>query len=84
MYVALSTMEEQYFGDRLSLFVALGPVSMIPNTDIKLIDFALNFYWLLEDTVNLLGIHEIFSRNWFTSEVATAFCSVLSEVCLFV
>ena len=32
MFVALAEMEESYFADKTSLFVALGPVSKIPST----------------------------------------------------
>jgi hypothetical protein len=68
MFVGLAEMEESYFADKMSLFVALGPVAKIPNTQVGLLTFIVNFYDVIADTADLFGIHEFLGAGWFTSE----------------
>ena len=70
-----------YFADKVPLFVALGPVSMIPHTQAAIFQFAADFYDLLADTCDVLGIHELLGANWFTSGISDLFCTNIPEFC---
>ena len=56
MFVGLAEMEESYFADKTSLFVALGPVSKIPNTESGLLNYIVFWYSLVADTLSLFGV----------------------------
>jgi pimeloyl-ACP methyl ester carboxylesterase len=81
MFTALSELEDSFFGDKTSLFVALGPVSKIPNTDIKMVQLALTFYNTIVHVVEMLGMYEIMGYNQ-DAEMST-FCSYLPSVCAY-
>ena len=83
MFVGLAEMEDSYFADKTSIFVALGPVSKIPNTGSGLLQFIVFWYDLVANTAWLLGIYEIFGANWFTSGACDLFCGVIPEFCEF-
>jgi len=80
MFVGLSE-NEAYFADKVPLFVALGPVSQIAHTQAAIFQWAADFYDLLADTCDLLGIHELLGANWFTSGVSQLFCANIPEFC---
>ena len=67
MFYALSE-DESVLKDKLSLYVALGPVTKIPNETCKAIRFATDMYDTLATAANMFGIHEVLGSNWFTSE----------------
>ena len=83
MFVGLAEMEESYFADKTSLFVALGPVSKIPNTESGLLNYIVFWYSLVADTLSLFGVHEILSANWVTSTTASLVCGVIPDFCEF-
>jgi len=59
MFYALSEMQD-YFAERVSVFVALGPVTKIPHTLIKLMKFgADHFYDLLADAATLFKVYSL-------------------------
>lgn len=74
-------MEASYFADKLSIFVALGPVIDIPNTEVGLLKFITNFYDVVADTCWLFGINEFLGANWLTTEATELFCTYLTELC---
>lgn len=80
MFTALSTNQD-YFKDKVPLFVALGPVSKISHTQAAVFQWAAEFYNELADTCSLLGIHSILDANWFTSTVSQLFCSNIPRFC---
>ena len=80
MYSALAE-DPDFYSDKISLFVSLGPVSMIPHTDVGLMQFTSHFYDVVVDTADTLGVHEIGGMNWFTHGVADAFCVHIPEFC---
>ena len=80
MFSALSE-DQTVFKDKVSLFVALGPVTKISHTEAAIFQFLSNFYDLFADTCSVLGIHEFLGQNWFTSGVSTLFCTNIPELC---
>ena len=83
MFVGLAEMEETYFADKTSIFVAIGPVSKIPNTTAGLLQFIVMWYDLIANTTWLLGINEIFSYNWVTSTACDLLCGAIPDLCEF-
>ena len=80
MFYALATDEDSY-KDKLSLFVALGPVTKITNTESELLKFFGSFYDTINDTTSLLGIHNIFANNWITSGAMDLLCTHIDTLC---
>lgn len=81
MYYALANFES-YFKDKISIFVALAPVTMLPNTNTALLRLAADFYDELDDTFSLLGIHSVLNYTWLNSATAKLFCNSLPPFCL--
>jgi len=80
MFVGLSEKPD-YFNDKTSIFVALGPVSKIPHTESGLIQFIVNFYDLIANTAGFWGIDEILGQSWITSGVTGLFCTHVPVFC---
>ena len=58
MFTGLSENQD-YFKDKVPIFVALGPVSQISHTESTVLRWAADFYDLLADGADLFGIHEL-------------------------
>jgi hypothetical protein len=81
MFVGLAEKEASYYADKLSLFVALGPVSKIPNTQVSLFTMAAEFYDELAGAVSLLGIYHMMDKNWLTDQFTQKLCGVVEWLC---
>lgn len=73
---------ESYYKEKMSIFIALAPVTMLPNTDTELFRLASDFYDELDDTFDLLGIHSVLNNTWYTSDTVSVFCNLLPPFCL--
>ena len=62
MFSALATRQE-YWNDRISLFVAYAPV-FIPNKNNLLFDLAAKNHKTLEKILSKASIYELFGNNW--------------------
>ena len=80
MFSALSE-NSSYFADKLSLFVAVGPVSKITNTQAEIFTLAGLFYNDIARTLSVLGIHELLGSNWFTDGISDLFCTHIAVFC---
>jgi len=80
MFTGLAENQD-YFKDKVPLFVAVGPVTKISHTGAGIFKWTANFYDILSDTCDLLGIHELLGANWFTSGVSSLFCTHIPEFC---
>ena len=81
MFVALAELEESYFADRTSLFVAVGPVTKIPNTRIPFLVSAAKYYSLIADTLSKLKVYDVMNSTWLNSVIMTSVCGVLPDWC---
>ena len=59
MFTGLADYEETYYADKLSVFIALGPVTMVPNTEIAQLHTAVDHYDAIENVVNLFGVDSL-------------------------
>ena len=50
--------------DKLSLFVALAPVTKITNQKAEIISVAAEFYVAIKDAAELMHLYEIGGANW--------------------
>lgn len=80
MFTGLSENQD-YFKDKVPIFVALGPVSKISHTQSTVLRWAADFYDLLADGADLFGIHELLGQNWFTSSATSLFCTHTAVFC---
>ena len=81
MFYGLANWED-YYKEKISIFVALAPVTMLPNTDTTLFHLASDFYDELDDTFDLLNIHSVLNNTWYTSDTVAVFCNLLPPFCL--
>ena len=71
-----ASMMNDYFKDRVNLFVALAPITRISHT-------ASTLLWLMAEDVDQLthvlindyGMYDMFTPSWLESEVGIAFCT---------
>jgi hypothetical protein len=81
MFYGLSELES-YYKNKLSIFVALAPVTMIPNTEAEVFKIASAMYDEIDDTLNLLNIHSVLNNTWYTSATTKLFCNAIPSLCL--
>lgn len=74
MYYALAE-KIPTVAERLSVFIALGPVTKITHTSSKVLRFAMDFYDTLDDAASLFGIYELLGSNWLTDKTVALFCN---------
>lgn len=64
MFYGLAT-NEQYFKDKVNLFVALAPVIRLDNAQLpNFLSFLSKFQKFLEQRLADVGIHELFGKGW--------------------
>lgn len=80
MYWALSHNED-FFADKVSLFVALGPVMRLSHSKSSLINIFAQADTLIVDTCDLLGIYEFFPANWLTTGAMRLLCGTIPTLC---
>jgi len=83
MYYGLSEMQS-YFESKVSVFVALGPVTKIPNTGAAALQWACHFYDTLDDAVNLFDYYEFLGSNFITDAATKLFCGAVPEFCVLI
>lgn len=81
MYVGLAE-NEAYFKDKVSIFVALAPVTKIPNTEVSLFTDAAFFYDEVDDTLDFWHIHSVLNATWINSGISSAVCNIMAWLCL--
>ena len=72
---------EDFFAERVSIFVALGPVMKLTHCKSSLIQLVAYNKVLLVDTCNLLGIYEFFPANWITTGAMRLLCGTIPALC---
>lgn len=73
---------EDYLKTKVNLFVALAPVTMLPNTKTTIFNLASDLYDEVDDLLNTLNIHSVLNNTWYTSTTVALFCNVLPPICL--
>ena len=81
MFTGLANYES-YYKNKVSVFVALAPVTMLPNTQTELFHIASDLYDEIDDTLNLLNIHSVLNNTWYTSATTKLFCNAIPSMCL--
>lgn len=72
---------EAYFKDKVSVFVALAPVTQIAHTQAAIFQWLSLFYDEFDDTLNTLNIHSILNNTWYNSDIEKVFCGLLPPLC---
>jgi hypothetical protein len=82
MFYGLAT-NENFFADKVSVFVALGPVMELTNCKSSLLWFVANNDALIIDTCSLVGIYEFFPANWVDTGAMRLLCGTIPALCKF-
>ena len=80
MYWALSH-NEAYFADKISIFIALGPVMRLSHSKSSLINIFAETRFLIVDTCAVLGIYEFFPAGWLTTGAMRLLCGTIPGFC---
>lgn len=80
MFYALAT-DEEFYKDKLSIFIGLGPVTKISNTQSGLLKFAADFLPEVSVAASLVGINNVAANNWLTSDLTKLFCTHIDTFC---
>ena len=82
MFSAVSE-DPEYYKDKISLFVALGPATKLTHIQKKFFKRVANHYEEIVGAWNILGINELMNANDKSSEkVKNLFCGSISDVCV--
>lgn len=80
MFFAL-TKKEDFFAERVSVFIALGPVTNLAHSKSSLINIFAFASTPLVDTCSVLGIYEFFPANWATTGAMRLLCGTIPALC---
>jgi hypothetical protein len=81
MFYGLANFEA-YYKTRLSVFIALAPVTMLPNTNTELFRLASDLYDEIDDFFDFWNIHSVLNMTWYNSATAKLFCNSFPPLCL--
>jgi len=76
MYYGLTEFPEKY-NDKVSLFVALGPVVRLDHAPSDIFNFFAENRDLVVGTCNTLGIKSLFEANCFTTGTTRLLCGTI-------
>lgn len=82
MFYGLSEKMD-YFKNKVNLFVALAPITKIPNTQSKSLQFAAYSYRALYDAIDTFGVWEMLPSDWETSSLTKMLCNNLTSFCVY-
>jgi len=82
MFYGLSHNED-YFASKISLFIALGPVTSLSGASSDLLYFIAKNDALILETCELFGIYDMFPANWLTTGAMKLICGIIPELCNF-
>ena len=74
-------MNEDYFAEKVSVFLAFGPVVKLTHCKSTLLEFFAHHDIILVDTCKLLGIYEFFPANWLTTGAMRLLCGHIPKLC---
>lgn len=80
MFYGLAVNEE-YFAQKVSIFIAIAPVTIIPNTQTLIFRLASQFYNEIDDTLKVFKIFTIMNRTNFTVTGYYYACLVAPSIC---
>jgi pimeloyl-ACP methyl ester carboxylesterase len=80
MFTAMAEFPE-WAQERISLFIALGPVARLDNSKSMLLSLLADVKGLLVTTMKTLGMHEVFPANYLTTTAMKAVCGTFPILC---
>ena len=81
MFYALSN-NKAFFRDKVSIFVALAPVTKITNQKADMVSIAADLYVAIDDAAELIHLYEIGGANWFKNTLIRKLCTTIESFCL--
>ena len=64
MFYALSE-NEPFFKDKVSIFIALAPVTKITNQEAEVVRVAADLYRAIDSAADIAHLYELGGANWF-------------------
>ena len=80
MYYGLATNED-FFADKISVFIALGPVMKLTNCKSNLLNIVSKNDAIILGACNTFGIYEFFPANWLTTGAMRFLCGTIPALC---
>lgn len=74
---------QDYFKDKISVFMALGPVTQLTHTHSDLLWYMAQFSDVIIMAAQTLGIYDIFPANWLITGSFRLICGVVPAICEF-
>lgn len=72
---------KDYFEKKISVFVALGPVTKVSHTSSTIFKLAKDMYVPIDHFASTFGIHELLGSNWLTDRATKLFCNSVPTFC---
>jgi len=82
MFSELS-LDQNYYADKVSVFLAFGPVMRLTNAGSTLVQFFARNENIVVAATNTLGIHEIFPYNYLENGAMSLICGIIPSLCKF-
>lgn len=73
-----------YYKDKISVYVALAPVTSINDMSSPIVRFLDKIFGIVEGIFKLLNIQEVFPREWNVSEPYSTICLLSEKICDFI
>lgn len=80
-YAAAMPGLKAYIEKKVSIFVALGPVTKVSNTTSEIFKLAKDFYVPIDHAASTLGVYELLGSNWLTDRATKLFCNTVPTFC---
>jgi hypothetical protein len=82
MFAALTQKEEQFYKDRINLFVALAPVTYLDHVHDDALAIFAKLTSVQTSVYSYYGIYELFGRTWNNvASPSSWFCFFLKFIC---
>ena len=72
---------KDYFEKKISVFVALGPVTKVSHTTSTVFNLAKDMYVPIDHFASTFGIHELLGKTWLTDKATKLFCNAIPDFC---
>ena len=81
MFYALAT-NEKFFRDKVSIFVALAPVTKITNQRADIVRIAADHYRTIDWAAEHVHLYEMGGANWIQNTLIRKLCTSIESYCL--
>jgi len=74
-------INQEYYKERISVFIALGPIARLSSTKSPAFNALSFFYVQVDNVLRASKIHELMGRDWALSNMDKTFCKFIPNLC---